>query len=213
MLGNSAVIATAVATVGSLTDHNQPRLPALDTTRRATPLVLPAPTGMLKTLDSISAAAPSVPSKPLPSRAGSPMQPGSIQSIYGTSANNAYKVYFPQIEPPAAGTNSERLESFSEAPEQDGRVLKKSGSYLFYGSPSDSEVGQNIEASLNDDGGVDAEALARAVAKLGKKAEKHQLTEPALQKKPLDFGQGLFKAAELPENAPAAPEGGADVEQ
>jgi len=125
-----------------------------------------------------------------------PMPAAYNRSIYGTAANNAYKVYFPQIEPPALGTAAEDIQSFKGAPDQDDRVLKKKGSYLFYEAQSDVEGAKKIEAGLKSDGNVDAETIARAVAKLGKGKAEEKLTAPPLQKKPLVFGESLFQASE-----------------
>lgn len=148
----------------------------------------------------------------LPERTFAPIQPANNRSIYGTSANNAHKVYFPQIELPALGNAAEDLQSFSGAPDQDNRELKINGSYLFYEAPADTETAKKMEAGSGSGGLVEAETLAEAVNQLASGPEDSKLTTPPLQKKPLVFGESLFQTSELTEIASETTVASLDVE-
>lgn len=94
--------------------------------------------------------------------------------IYGTSASNAYKVYFPQEESAEVGLSSDTNLVNSQKAASDTRVLQKNGSYLFY---------------------EDAPASAEPAPK------PTELTAPALQKQPLDFSNNLFQRPAQPDKA------------
>lgn len=201
------------AAVGRRVEMASDTIPDVDISASASPLktisgTLMSQPGQAKINDAlIPPAANAVAGSMIP-----PMPAANNRSIYGTSANNAYKVYFPQIEPPALGNAGEDIQSFKGAPDQDDRVLKKKGSYLFYEAQSDVEGAKKIEAGLKSDGNVDAETIARAVAKLGKGKAEEKLTAPPLQKKPLVFGESLFKTSEPPEDDSETPVADQDVE-
>lgn len=94
--------------------------------------------------------------------------------IYGTSASNAYKVYFPQEGIADVGRLTDTTLINSQPAASDTRVLQKKGSYLFYeDAPTPAETAQ----------------------------KPHEMTAPVLQKQPLDFSNTLFQRSVQPDNA------------
>lgn len=115
--------------------------------------------------------------RPAPGAGGSlkiPVPTNRDPVMYGTSASNAYKVYFPQESATDVGRSTDFTLVESETATSDARVMQKKGSYLFY---------------------EDAAAPAEQARK------PKELTAPALQKQPLDFGNNLFQRPVQPDKA------------
>ena len=125
-----------------------------------------------------------------------PLRSTQNQAIFGTSARNAYKVYHPQMEKPIFGKSSQNLEA-PGAPDQDVRTLTKKGTYLFFEDPVNVQSNDESGAILTAKDTVDAKAQIRVIAESGNTLEKDELTAPALQKKPLDFGNCSYKISPL----------------
>lgn len=128
-------------------------------------------------LPKISSVAPAARSEQARSRA-----------IYGTSANNAYKVYFPQAEHTAPARGNDLDQALITSAEQDGRVLTKQGSYLFYEDQSEQAGTGKINEILKANGAGSGKSVVDAIINAGKNAEARELTAPVLQKQPLNFG-------------------------
>lgn len=139
---------------------------------------------------SLSAAAVSA-AQVIPRQMVAPGKPNSNQAIFGTSASNAHKVYFPQIDQSTTGGAAGNLQSFGDSPEQDNRVLKKQGSYLFYDDAPQGGAAKTPKAS----GDTDAKKVAPAGDKADNQKGQPELTAPVLQKQPLDFEGSLFKSS------------------
>lgn len=175
--------------------------------QNAVPIVEVPQVGQLAAKAPSAAAVSSSRPKILPGSIDRPPTPVSNEEIYGTSALNAYKVYFPQVDPPALGMKDRTPEAHVGVPEKDLRVLKKKGSYLFFEDPADNDAVAKFDDSIKAKDAINVPA--QIIAKENKGKEVQQLTAPALQKQPLDFGDNLFKVSRLPESAPTAtPRGG-----
>lgn len=130
------------------------------------------------------------------------------RAIYGTSANNAYKVYFPQAEyaPPARG--DDLVEASAASAQEDARVLKKRGSYLFYEDQPERPSTAKIKEILKANGAGSAKGVVDAIVNAGKNAETRELTAPVLEKVPLNFGdRSLEGSPQKANSAPAIPIG------
>lgn len=117
--------------------------------------------------------------------AGAGMQPANGRAIYGTSAQNAYKVYFPQAEPAAPAKLTESAKISSKATGEDRRILTRQGSYLFY-DDAPTGAADPITANVKSNGG--GKAVLAVIAAANKANEANELTSPVLQKQPLNFG-------------------------
>jgi hypothetical protein len=126
------------------------------------------------------------------------------RSIYGTSANNAYKVYFPHAEHPVPAQGVDLAETSVTSAEQDARVLKKHGSYLFYEDQAEQPGTGKINEILKANGASTDKAVVDAIANVGKNAEPRELTAPVLQKQPLNFGDRSLEGASPKGNAAPA---------
>lgn len=115
------------------------------------------------------------------------------QAMFGTSARNAYKVYFPQIE--QAGKSVADVADR----DQDLRVLAKKGDYLFFEEPTSDPTTVGDAASTR----AATKAAVTQPEESEKATQKAELTAPVLQKQPLDFSGGLSKEKPLPENSSA----------
>lgn len=112
------------------------------------------------------------------------------KTIFGTSAQNAYKVYFPQIDTPA-----QPEETVAKGAEGDLRVLRKKGDYLFFEDPSEKRTQERGVSSAVDKANISTEEDSAA-------SKKNELTAPALQKQPLNLTGGLSKEKPLSETRP-----------
>ncbi|MBK6706593.1 MAG: hypothetical protein IPG54_03560 [Sphingomonadales bacterium] len=180
----SPALAAAKPDIGSL-----PPFSAMLPERSAVGIVDVPQVGALKSsanrmVVAAAAAVPRIPSD----HAGAGMQSANDRAVYGTSAQNAYKVYFPQAEPSAPGNATDGNQTSAGSPEEDNRVLTRRGSYLFYEDAATSDVADNIKTSLNTHGAGSSKAVLDAIAAANKAAEAQELTSPPLQKQPLNFG-------------------------
>lgn len=126
------------------------------------------------------------------------------RAIYGTSANNAYKVYFPQAEHAAPAHGDDLAETSATSAEQDARVLTKQGSYLFYEDRAEQPGTGKINEILKANGASTDKAVVDAIANVGKNAAPRELTAPVLQKQPLNFGDRSLEGASPKGNAAPA---------
>jgi hypothetical protein len=138
--------------------------------------------------------------------------PTDNRAIYGTSANNAYKVYFPQIEYSAPAGGDDLAEKTINSPAQDTRVLTKQGSYLFYEDQSEQASSGKIIEVLKAGGVGSGNGTFDGIVDAAKKAEARELTAPVLQKVPLNFGDRSLDGSSQKANAPSTtPDGNANA--
>ena len=141
-----------------------------------------------------SAGAPAASGRPIgntPESIATQARLMDTQAIFGTSARNAYKVYFPQIEQ-AGKAVADVVDR-----DQDLRVLAKKGDYLFFEEPASSPTSAGDAALIR----AATKAARRQPEENDKAPEKAELTAPVLQKQPLDFSGGLSKEKPLPESS------------
>lgn len=119
-------------------------------------------------------------------RAAATMQPANGQAIYGTSARNAFKVYFPQAKREPHGNANHGSKIMAKAPAEDSRILTKGGSYFFYEDAPADAAADRIKASLTGSG--DSKAVLDAIVAAKKDDETKELTSPVLQKQQMNFG-------------------------
>ena len=199
VIGSSAVTASvAVATVKTAVDVPTPVTVANGRAIGIVDVLQVAPTNAPKnmmaaasvSLPKISSVAPAAGSEQTRNRA-----------IYGTSANNAYKVYFPQAEYTAPAQGDDLADASYTSAEQDARVLTKQGSYLFYEDHSEQAGTGKINEILRANGTGSGKSVVDVIVNAGQNAEERKLTAPVLQKQPLNFGGRSLEGSPTKENA------------
>lgn len=199
VIGNPAVTASvSVVAVKSAIDV---RIPATVANGRATGIVDALQVAPTNASTNMMAAGSNALPKIFLDAPATRLKQTQNRAIYGTSANNAYKVYFPQAVLAAPAKGDDLADASHTSAEQDARILTKQGPYLFYEDQSEQAGTGKINDILKANGAGGNETVVDAIVNAHKNAEARELTSPVLQKQPLNFGDRPLEGSGQKANA------------